>query len=62
MALTVPVSVTVEVPLPLIPAVPPETVRVPLVIDKVTVSLAPPASTSEMLRPVIALVVFTLVL
>ena len=52
-----PVSVTVPVPLPPIVAVPPDTVSVPLVTPSVTVMLLPPASTSAIDSPVIALVV-----
>ena len=56
-AATGPVNVTVAVPLPAIPALPPETVSVPCATDSVTVRLPAPASTSDMLSPVMALLV-----
>ncbi len=58
---TVPVSVTVLVPLLVMVAVPPATVSVPWVTLSVTVSEPLCASTSAMLNPAIALLVSSLV-
>ena len=62
MAASVPVSVTVAVPLPAIVAVPPTTFKMPFVTERVTVMLPEPASESATLRPVMALLTSSLVL
>ena len=62
MSLTVPVNVTLAVPLvPKVTPVPANTVSVPLATDKVTVSLLLPASTSAICKPLMTLAVSSVV-